>query len=161
MKEIIERRLWFDAHWKDIDTELSPWKILTRIFPLDVRSRYTCPCCGYPTLERRIMWEICFICWWEDDGQDDADKENVRGINQLALVKARSNFAENMLSFNRKDERFIRIGEATQTKRKKLVNAFEEIRKSINKLREIKQSIKKPEVTKLHREITRLLKNAT
>ena len=161
MKEIVDRRRWFDAHWKDIETEMSPWKIITRVFSLDVRTRYTCPCCGYPTLERRIMWEICHICWWEDDGQDDSDKDNIGGTNDISLTEARTNFAKNMISFRPKDEKLNRIGAATQKNRTALVNAFEEIRKIINKLREIKQSIKKPEVTKLHKEITRLLKNAT
>jgi hypothetical protein len=33
----------------------------------------TCPCCGYPTLRERGHFEICEICHWEDDGQDDPD----------------------------------------------------------------------------------------
>lgn len=31
----------------------------------------TCPCCGYPLLWERGMYEICPLCWWEDDGLDD------------------------------------------------------------------------------------------
>jgi hypothetical protein len=38
-----------------------------------------CPCCGYLTLMERAGYEICDVCWWEDDGQDDphADEPGV------------------------------------------------------------------------------------
>jgi hypothetical protein len=39
----------------------------------------TCPACGYPTLDERSAWEICAICWWEDDGQDDLEADEVWG----------------------------------------------------------------------------------
>lgn len=39
----------------------------------------TCPSCGYPTLDERYAWEICAICFWEDDGQDDQDADKVYG----------------------------------------------------------------------------------
>ncbi|AXP81603.1 hypothetical protein CJ739_2530 [Mariniflexile rhizosphaerae] len=39
----------------------------------------TCPSCGYPTLDERNTWEICGICFWEDDGQDDQDADKVYG----------------------------------------------------------------------------------
>ncbi|WP_442894120.1 CPCC family cysteine-rich protein [Bradyrhizobium sp. AZCC 1721] len=32
---------------------------------------FPCPCCGFPTLSERSAWEICCVCWWEDDGQGD------------------------------------------------------------------------------------------
>lgn len=54
-----------------------------------------CPCCGYATLSARGDFEICTICWWEDDGQDDhnADKER-GGPNKSSLTAARKNFAD-------------------------------------------------------------------
>lgn len=39
----------------------------------------SCPCCGYATLSERSGYEICQVCFWEDDGQDDADAGDVRG----------------------------------------------------------------------------------
>ncbi len=39
----------------------------------------TCPSCGYPTLDERNAWDICSICFWEDDGQDDKDADKVYG----------------------------------------------------------------------------------
>jgi len=31
--------------------------------------KYTCPCCGYRTIEEEPpdTYEICNICYWEDD----------------------------------------------------------------------------------------------
>ncbi|HWM02238.1 MAG TPA: CPCC family cysteine-rich protein [Actinophytocola sp.] len=40
---------------------------------------YACPCCGYLTLGERGGFEICDVCFWEDDGQDDHDADIVRG----------------------------------------------------------------------------------
>jgi hypothetical protein len=45
--------------------------------PLEKRA--VCPCCGYPTLSEPVAYEICELCNWEDDGQGDADAEEVRG----------------------------------------------------------------------------------
>jgi hypothetical protein len=38
-----------------------------------------CPCCGYRTLENRNEFEICKICWWEDDGQDNNQADEIWG----------------------------------------------------------------------------------
>jgi hypothetical protein len=56
---------------------------------------YACPCCGYLTLDERGMYEICPVCFWEDDGQDDHDADRVRGgpNRGLSLSMARDNFA--------------------------------------------------------------------
>jgi hypothetical protein len=53
-----------------------------------------CPCCGYKTLSHRAGFEICPVCYWEDDGQDDDDAAEVRGGPNagLSLVEARANF---------------------------------------------------------------------
>jgi hypothetical protein len=55
---------------------------------------YPCPCCGYVTLERRGYHEICAVCFWKDDGQDDPDADDVRGgpNRSLSLTRARHNF---------------------------------------------------------------------
>lgn len=49
----------------------------------------TCPSCGYPTLNERDAWNICAICFWEDDGQDDLDADKVYGgpITQKLLMQ--------------------------------------------------------------------------
>lgn len=55
---------------------------------------FRCPCCGLPTLEERSVWDICQVCWWEDDGQDDSSADEVWGgpNGKYSLSAARSNF---------------------------------------------------------------------
>lgn len=53
----------------------------------------TCPCCGYATLDSGANYEICKICFWEDDGQDEADAdENMGGPNYISLTTGRMNY---------------------------------------------------------------------
>jgi hypothetical protein len=63
-------------------------------------SLLSCPCCGYKTLDERGDFEICPVCWWEDDGQDN-DKisiisetfgTQIGGPNRVELPIARYNF---------------------------------------------------------------------
>jgi len=53
-----------------------------------------CPCCGCLTLRERGGFEICPVCFWEDDGQDDPDVDDVRGgpNGTLSLTQARLNY---------------------------------------------------------------------
>lgn len=53
-----------------------------------------CPCCRMRTLRGRGEDEICPVCFWEDDGQDDADADVVRGGQNggLSLTQARANY---------------------------------------------------------------------
>ncbi|WP_079032275.1 CPCC family cysteine-rich protein [Streptomyces specialis] len=55
---------------------------------------HPCPCCGFVTLSERGGYEICPVCFWEDDGQDDQDADRVRGgpNGRLSLTQARRNF---------------------------------------------------------------------
>ena len=54
-----------------------------------------CPCCGFRTLRARGDSELCPVCWWEDDGQDDADADVVRGgPNWVSLAQARANYRQ-------------------------------------------------------------------
>ena len=56
--------------------------------------REPCPCCGYPTLERVAALDICELCDWQDDGQDDEDAGVVRGTwnGDLSLARARDHY---------------------------------------------------------------------
>lgn len=40
---------------------------------------FTCPGCGYPTLPERGGYDICMVCGWEDDLQDDDQADEVWG----------------------------------------------------------------------------------
>tara|TARA_R100000935_G_scaffold57076_5_gene90214 strand:+ start:805 stop:1392 length:588 start_codon:yes stop_codon:yes gene_type:complete len=37
----------------------------------------SCPGCGYPTLSERGGYEICEVCNWEDDNQDDQNANEI------------------------------------------------------------------------------------
>ncbi|NJM42346.1 MAG: hypothetical protein HC853_17215 [Anaerolineae bacterium] len=52
------------------------------------------PCCRYKTLSGRGHFDICPVCFWEDDGQDDHDADVVRGgpNGSLSLTEAQANF---------------------------------------------------------------------
>lgn len=54
-----------------------------------------CPCCFCRTLDERGGFDICPVCFWEDDGQDDHDADVVRGgpNGGLSLSDARANYA--------------------------------------------------------------------
>lgn len=47
---------------------------------------------------------MCPVCWWEDDGQDDHDADEVRGgpNGSLSLTEARMNF----LNYKASDPKF-------------------------------------------------------
>ena len=53
-----------------------------------------CPCCAYRTLQHRARFELCPVCWWEDDGQDDHDADEIHGApnGNLSLTEARANY---------------------------------------------------------------------
>lgn len=59
----------------------------------EVEALFPCPCCGYCTLDERGGYDICPICWWEDDGQDNHDADEIRGGPNaaLSLTQARIN----------------------------------------------------------------------
>ena len=59
-------------------------------------SLYKCPCCGRPTLQERGLGEVCHVCYWQDDGQDDPYADQVWGKSngKLSLTKARQNFLQ-------------------------------------------------------------------
>jgi len=58
------------------------------------RDKYLCPCCFMPTLDSRADYDICTICFWEDDGQDTDDAADIRGgpNGNYSLSEARENF---------------------------------------------------------------------
>lgn len=62
--------------------------------PTEARPTHRCPCCRSLTLCGRGGFEICPVCYWEDDGQDDHDADDVRGgpNGTLSLSEARVNY---------------------------------------------------------------------
>jgi hypothetical protein len=49
-----------------------------------------CPCCGFRTLTEPGEYDICVVCFWEDDGSFEDEYSHP---NRMTLVEAKSNFA--------------------------------------------------------------------
>lgn len=56
----------------------------------EVEPLESCPCCGYRTLDERGGYDICPVCFWEDDGTSELDRHS--GPNHMTLRAARENF---------------------------------------------------------------------
>ena len=58
--------------------------------------RFKCPCCGYLTYTREPSgtYDICPVCYWEDDPVQLEDENFEGGANKVSLVQARKNFEE-------------------------------------------------------------------
>lgn len=58
--------------------------------------KYTCPCCGYKTFEQEPngSYDICPVCFWEDDPIQLEDPDYEGGANPMSLRQAQSNFLE-------------------------------------------------------------------
>ncbi|MBR1816256.1 MAG: hydrolase [Lachnospiraceae bacterium] len=68
--------------------------------------KYKCPCCGYYTLAERAggTYEVCPVCYWEDDPIQLEDETYEDGANKVSLKQARRNF----LIFGACEERLIK-----------------------------------------------------
>ncbi|MRC19498.1 hypothetical protein GH866_28460 [Bacillus thuringiensis] len=64
--------------------------------------KYTCPCCGYKTLEEEPpgTFDICSICFWEDDNVQFDDPDYEGGANEDSLRQYQKAFL--MRNVNRK-----------------------------------------------------------
>ncbi|MCP2269147.1 CPCC family cysteine-rich protein [Actinokineospora diospyrosa] len=58
-------------------------------------SSFPCPCCGYLTMaEPPESYEICGVCFWEDDSSQLRWPFSVEGANYVSLVEGQRNFVE-------------------------------------------------------------------
>ncbi|WP_278378636.1 CPCC family cysteine-rich protein [Chryseobacterium arthrosphaerae] len=51
---------------------------------------FPCACCNYKTIKEKGNYEICKVCFWEDDGNDDNSKYS--HVNHMTLKEAKDNF---------------------------------------------------------------------
>ena len=81
-EELLRREVWFEDY-------------INKVINPPPRLPLRCPCCGCKTLDERGGYEICPVCFWEDDGQDEQDADVVRGgpNGNLSLTAARANYA--------------------------------------------------------------------
>jgi Cysteine-rich CPCC len=76
LADFYSKRKFFDAYIQDKGLKI-----------------FTCPGCGYPTLSKRGGYEICDVCNWEDDNQDDKEADEIWGgpNSNLSLTENRIN----------------------------------------------------------------------
>lgn len=70
----------------DVSTGTEVWSV----------SYYACPCCGYKTLDREPpgTYDVCPVCFWEDDRIQYADPDYEGGANVVSLRQAQRSFLE-------------------------------------------------------------------
>lgn len=58
--------------------------------------KYKCPCCGYYTFESPInsTYDICPVCFWEDDRWQLINPNQGGGVNRVSLNQVRENYKE-------------------------------------------------------------------
>lgn len=65
----------------------------TEVWSVD---KYACPCCGYKTLSEKPpgTYDICPVCFWEDDQIQHEDPDYEGGANIVSLRQAQRSFLE-------------------------------------------------------------------
>jgi hypothetical protein len=109
-----------------VQRDTAPWMPFSERQP-DVR--YRCPCCGYPTLVGRNHFDICELCKWEDDGQDDPYAAEVWGgpNHRYSLTQARRNFEDHLNQYDTDDPFCDDDNDATREAKRNLMAAFDAI----------------------------------
>jgi len=80
-EEVARRQAWFNEYTARLDQQ-----------PPGLPLR--CACCGCKTLGERCVYEICPVCFREDDGQDDQNADEVWGgpNGAMSLTEGRANY---------------------------------------------------------------------
>ena len=66
-------------------------------------NKITCPCCGYRMLDSDGKYDICPICFWEDDPFQKENEYDL-GANQVPLVEAQKNY----IRYGACEKRFVK-----------------------------------------------------
>lgn len=90
------RRKFFDSYGQ------RPNEFAAKLPPGGVR--FSCPCCGYPTLGDRGCYQICELCFWEDDGNDDPDEVRDGPNLDYSLTDAQLNFEQYLVKYPPQDD---------------------------------------------------------
>lgn len=85
-----------------------------------------------PTLSERSSYDICCICYWEDDGQDSDDAEIVRGgpNSDYSLAEARVNFQSYFTMYRPNDNPAFEIEQKERELKETLYYAYIKAMKS-------------------------------
>jgi ribosomal protein L37AE/L43A len=118
-----ERRKFFDTYGSRSNEQAAGAPLRGVLF--------TCPCCGYPTLVERAAYEICGLCNWEDDGQDNNNADEIWGgpNKDYSLIEARDNFESYLVMYAPEND--MRIGGPDSKRereiKRQLVNAYSQL----------------------------------
>lgn len=67
---------------------------------------YKCPCCEYLTLPARGQYDVCPVCFWEDDGKSEDSLYSYSSVNNSSLNSYRLNklpsFLKNEIYYRKK-----------------------------------------------------------
>lgn len=63
-----------------------------------------CPCCGHRTLLDLGRYELCPVCFWEDDPNQSGQPDSERGANGKSLIESQ----QTCLSIGAMDRSFLR-----------------------------------------------------
>ena len=63
---------------------------------MTTEERFACPCCGYKTFFEKPngSYDICDVCFWEDDSIQNDSPDYAGGANKPSLRQAQKNFME-------------------------------------------------------------------
>lgn len=119
-------RQWFDFYMKELQNS-------SAIKHKKFDNYFLCPCCCFPTLTERRGYEICFLCNWEDDGQDNHNADKILGgpNGDYSLTEARSNFGKYFTSYRPADTCHFERTTVKKLIDGKLVSDLTEIKKGI------------------------------
>ena len=51
-----------------------------------------CPCCGYRTLDQPDIYQLCPVCFWEDDPHQTLQPDSTDGANGFSLIEGRETY---------------------------------------------------------------------
>lgn len=127
MTDFLDKRSKFEQRSRNIPVGASAKKF----------TRYTCPCCGYPTLEARACYDICCLCDWEDEGQDDDNLAEFAGgpNGAYSLAQARENFVKYYTMYSPNNNTSISGGDSAErlALKRELIAVFEQLLQSQGK----------------------------
>ena len=99
-------RIWLSTELQGVSNNFLAGELgVSKIFGNPAKLE-ACPCCGSRTLGERAAYEICRVCWWEDDGQDNNQADIIMGgpNKNISLTLGRYNFIKfGLFNPNRKD----------------------------------------------------------
>lgn len=60
----------------------------------EIFEKHYCPICGKFEFDKRLSFEICSVCGWQDDVLDEDDPDAITGANQMSIEEARAAYTK-------------------------------------------------------------------